>query len=127
MGTFRATIEVAASAEGPFEPVDALVDSGATYTLLPSALLERIGVPRARKRTFVIADGSVHELDMGLAWVRLRGEESPSWVVFGPDSAEPLLGAVTLEEFTLGIDPVRGELVPMNGYLVGLTARDNTS
>ena len=126
MGTFRAAIEVAASADGPFEAVDALVDSGATYTLRPSALLERLGVSRARKRTFVIADGSVHELDMGLAWVRLRGEASPSWVVFGPDSAE-LLGAVTLEEFTLGMDPVRGELVPMNGYLVGLPARDSNS
>ena len=126
MGTFRTTIEVAASADGPFEAIDALVDSGATYAL-PSALLEMIGVARARKRTFVIAHGSVHELEMGLAWVRLRGEESPSWVVFGPDSAEPLLGAVTLEEFTLGIDPVRGELIRLNGYLVGLTTRDSTS
>src|SRR5688572_5194923 len=125
MGTFRTTIEVAGSVDSNFVTVDARVDSGATYTLLPSALLERLGVSRSRQRTFVIADGSVHELDMGLAWVRLRGEESPSWVVFGPDSAEPLLGAVTLEEFTLGMDPVRGELIPMNGYLVGLTARDS--
>ena len=41
-------------------------------------------------------------------------------VVFGDEDAEPLLGAVTLEEFGLGVDPVRRRLVPVDGYLVGL-------
>ena len=41
-------------------------------------------------------------------------------VVFGDDGAEPLLGAVTMEEFGLGVDPVRRRLAPVDGYLVGL-------
>jgi hypothetical protein len=45
-------------------------------------------------------------------------------VVFGPDDAEPLLGAVTMEEFALGIDPVRRELTRVRGYLVGLRQED---
>jgi predicted aspartyl protease len=124
MGTFHTPIEVAREAGGPYETVEALVDSGATYTLLPRTLLERLGVQRRSKRTFVIADGTVHELDMGLIWIRLQGEENPSLVVFGPDDAEPLLGAVTMEEFALGIDPVRRELTRVRGYLVGLRQED---
>ncbi len=120
MGTFHTSIEVGATAEGPFEAVDALVDSGATYTLLPRPLLERLGVRPTRRRTFVIADGSVHDLDMAWVYVRLRDETNPSLVVFGPPGAMALLGAVTLEEFALGIDPLRQELIPMRAYLTGL-------
>lgn len=121
MGTFHTAIEVGASADGPFEAVDALVDSGATYTLLPAPVLERLGVQPTRRRTFVLADGSVHDLDMAWVFVRLRGETNPSLVVFGPAGATALLGAVTMEEFALGIDPLRQELIPMRAYLTGLT------
>jgi clan AA aspartic protease len=120
VGTFRAAIEIAATADGPFELVDALVDSGASYTLLPAPLLERLGVRRARTRTFVLADGSVQDMDLGIAWVRFEGDESPTNVVFGPEDAEPLLGAITLEEFGLAIDPQQGRLIPLRLYLVGL-------
>ena len=39
-------------------------------------------------------------------------------VVFWDDEALPLLGAVTLEIFSLGIDPVNGLLVPVDSFLL---------
>ena len=38
-------------------------------------------------------------------------------VVFGEDGGPLLLGAVTLEEFGLGVDPVGRKLVPVPGLL----------
>jgi hypothetical protein len=39
-------------------------------------------------------------------------------VTFGDEGMAPILGAVTLEEFRLGVDPVRQELVPVIGLLM---------
>ena len=38
-------------------------------------------------------------------------------VVFVEEDSQPLLGAVTLEIFRLGIDPVEMRLVPVDGLL----------
>ena len=119
MGTFQTPIELAANPDEPFEAIDALVDTGATYTVAPAPLLRRIGVEPIVRRQFALADGSTTEWDMGIAHVRLRGETLPSLVVFGEDDAEPLLGAVTLEEFGLGVDPVGRRLVPVVAYRAG--------
>ena len=124
MGTFHSAIELAAGPGGPFESLEALVDSGAAYTLVPGTILARLGVARIDRQTFVIADGSRVERDIGEAVVRIGGRARTSVVVFGDADAEPLLGAVTLEEFGLGIDPVGRRLVPVPGYLVGLNPED---
>ena len=120
MGTFHETIGLATRPGGPPEEIAALVDTGATYTLVPAPILRRLGVEPIRRQTFLIADGSRVEREVGWLLVRIGGEESPTVVVFGDEDAEPLLGAVTLEEFGLGVDPVRRRLVPVDGYLVGL-------
>jgi hypothetical protein len=39
-------------------------------------------------------------------------------VVFGDEGALPLLGAFTLEEFGLSVDPVGRKLIPVPGLLV---------
>ncbi len=123
MGTFRTSIEVARDARGPFEVVDALVDSGATYTVLPRILLERLGVPPSDTQVFVLADGRQIDRPVGELTVRIDERTRTTVVVFGEGDAESLLGAVTLESFGLGIDPVKQELVRVSGYLVGMLLR----
>ncbi len=120
MGTFHHRIELAAGPAGPFESLDALADSGATYSLVPKAVLTRLGIAPVDVQTFVIADGCRPERELGEAVVRIDGRNRTTVVVFGDDEAEPLLGAVTLESFGLGIDPVGRQLIPAPGYLVGL-------
>ena len=44
MGTFRVAIEVGDLRGQRFEKVEALVDTGASYTLLPATLLRRLGI-----------------------------------------------------------------------------------
>ena len=45
--------------------------------------------------------------------MRLDGRSRHTACGFGDEGTEPLLGAVTLEEFALGVDPVNGRLLPM--------------
>ncbi len=40
-------------------------------------------------------------------------------VIFGDEDSQPLLGAVTLEIFRLGVDAVSQRLIPVPGLLMG--------
>ena len=48
----------AAGPDGASVTLDALVDTGATYTLAPASVLRRLGVEPIGRQTFLIADGS---------------------------------------------------------------------
>lgn len=117
MGTFRVSIQLAAVSGAHFESMEALVDTGASYTWIPCDLLERLGVLADEERVFVLADG--REVRYPMAWVRVRlGERiQPTLVVCGDTGTEPLLGAFTLEGFGLGVDPVNRRLIPVPGLL----------
>ena len=123
MGTFRVSIAIGDPQGQQFEPVETLVDTGATYTTLPGSLLRRLGVPPDRRAEFELADGSTVELGMGQTWLRIDGATAIVPVVFAEEGSEPLLGAVTLEIFLLNVDPVRQRLVPTRGLLMTLTGQ----
>jgi len=119
MATFRVTIEIGPMDQSRFEQIEALVDTGATYTVVPRDVLERLGITPQFRRRFRLADGRVVELDMAVVAIRLEGQTLPTICVFGEEGMDALLGAVTLEEFGLGVDPVNQRLVPIELLLVG--------
>ena len=118
MGTFQVEMEIGDPQGQRYERVNALVDSGATYSTVPSSMLRSLGVVPHGTRRFVMADGTRIERDFGRTWVRLDGQEDIVPVIFSDDDALPLLGAVTLEIFSLGIDPVNSRLIPVDGLLM---------
>jgi clan AA aspartic protease len=117
MGSFRVRIEIGDPEGRRFEALQALVDTGATYTWVPRSVLERLGVRPARQRPFIMADGRQVFYDMAWILVRLDAETQPTLVVFGDEGTEPLLGVVTLEEFGLGVDALNQRLIPTPGLL----------
>jgi predicted aspartyl protease len=118
MGVFRVPIEVGDSAARTFELVEAMVDMGATNTMLPADLLRKLGVTPYKKSIFELGDGRHVEFELGRTWVKVDGQQEFAQVIFGSDDAEPLLGAITLEEMALAADPVSRRLVPVNKYLL---------
>ena len=120
MGTFSVRLEVGNPSGQRFETIDAMVDSGATYTVLPASLLEGLDVDAHSTRHFRLADGSRVERRFGRTWIRINGEADVSPVVFWDEESLPLLGAVTLEIFGLGIDPVNRRLIPVDALLPAL-------
>ncbi len=119
MGTFRVAMEIGDPQGQRFEPVEALVDTGATYTVAPRSLLERLGVKPHTRAPFRLADERQVEYDIGRTWVRVEGQAEIVLIVFGEEGADPLVGAFTLEAFRLAVDSVSQTLVPVPGLLKG--------
>jgi clan AA aspartic protease len=117
MGHFREPIQIASPGGGRFESMDALVDTGATYTWVPRDLLQRLGVAPEETWPFVLADGS--EVRYPVAWVQIRigGRAQPTIAVFGEPGTEAILGVFPLEGFRLAADPVNRRLVSVPGLL----------
>jgi predicted aspartyl protease len=95
---------------GRRERVRFLVDSGAIYSLAPSAVLRRLGIRALRREEFELADGSTMRRQVGLVLFRVGNTLGGSEVIFGGSRDEPLLGAVTLEALGFELDPVRRRL-----------------
>lgn len=116
MGTFYVTIQVADRFRERYVNVDAMVDTGSTYSSLPESLLEELGIEREETDVFELADNRLVEYDLGDIRLRLEGREHYVPVIFAPDNTTPLVGAVTLEILRLGIDPVAEKLVPVTAF-----------
>jgi clan AA aspartic protease len=95
--------------------LDALVDTGSTYTWVPRDLVEQIGLAAQFQREFETADGRVIVRDVAVARARLDGQTLPTVVVIADPGDSALLGVVTLEEFGLGVDTVNQRLRPARG------------
>jgi clan AA aspartic protease len=117
MGTFSVLIQVGDPAGQEFIDVEALVDTGASDTVLPRDTLVQLGIQAIDRFTYRLADERVVEYEVGEARVRIDGRERTTQVVFGPEGVTPLLGATTLELFHLGVDPVEQRLIPVPGLL----------
>ena len=118
MGTFQVSIEIGDPAGQRYEMVEALVDTGASYTMVPAPLLERLGVTPHVRAPFLLADGRQVDRDIGRAWVRVDGRAELTLVVFGDPGAQSLLGAYTPEGLRLAADPVGRRLIPVPGLLL---------
>ena len=82
-----------------------LVDTGATDSLAPADELERIGVRRAGKMIYELADGSIREYHFGLVMIEFMGEVTAGRVIFGEAGTEPLLDVTALESVGIMVDP----------------------
>lgn len=87
-----------------------LVDSGASYTVLPHKYAEKLGVKPSFEQTFVLADGRTVKRSIGNALIEFQGREVASPVVLGEKQDSLLLGALTLEGLGLVLDPFSRKL-----------------
>ena len=117
MGTFTVSLGVADLQGQQFIELEALVDTGATYTSIPEDVLERLGAEVRETRPFEIADDRVVEYPVGYATMRVDDREVIALVVFGPPGTAPLFGATTLETAGLGVDPFNRRLIPVTALL----------
>ncbi len=115
MGHFRVSIQVGRGER--FESIDALVDTGATYTWIPRDVLSGLGVVSEKEWPFVLADG--REVRCPVAWVQIGigGRAQRTIAVFGEPGSEAILGVFALEGFRLAADPVNRRLISVPGLL----------
>ena len=92
------------------EVVRFVVDSGATYSVVPRETLDRLGIQPLVEERFTLANGDVITRDKGVAVFKYRDRIGGSDVVFGEPGDENLLGVLTLESLGFALDPLRREL-----------------
>ena len=98
--------------------VEFLVDSGATYTLVPDGTWQEIGLAPKRTMSFTLADGTRTERDVSECRLALPEGDGYTPVILGKPGDEALLGVVTLEILGLVLDPFKRTLAPMRMLLV---------
>ena len=114
MGLTSLQIEVANPATpDSTKPVEFLIDSGAVYSVVQTAVLERLGIGRLREQEFRLADGTRIRRHKGVALFRYEQRIGGADVIFGEVGDSDLLGVTTLEALGLILDPLRRELRPL--------------
>ena len=116
MGEFEVELQVhrydpvlAVAVEGV--TVDALVDTGASDSVLPASLLRGLGIEPIDTVTLTLADNTERDYERGIALFTYGPRSFPCPVVFG-DEGVVLMGATTLESLKLIVDPVDHRLIP---------------
>ena len=91
----------------------ALVGTGAVELALPAELIERLRLAEVGTIRVETADGVDHVYRiMGIAEVEVHGQTCRVQAIELPRGAQPLLGAVTLEEMDWHISPAEMRLLP---------------
>ena len=113
VGTFRADFVIRNRADtGRFESFNGIVDTGASYTVVPASILDALGIEREQTINLTLADGSQREMDIGWVQMELEGRNGHVYAVFGRENGLILLGAMALETFALAADAKNRRLIP---------------
>lgn len=111
MGLTKVTVKIGRG-RGAIE-VDCLVDSGASYTLLPENVWRKLKLLPIDEMKFVLADATVIKRKLSEVWLEYEGKGRTTQVILGEKGDEALLGAMTLEALGLVLNPFTRELAPM--------------
>lgn len=105
---------LAANPRGAVAPVEIkfLVDTGAMSTCVPGPQLEAIGLAPGWSVPIVLADGRGADWMATEIALTLDGRTLHTTCLFWAPGSLPLLGAVSLEQFALAVDPLARKLVP---------------
>ncbi len=113
MGMFEVNVKLANLATPTqTEELSLLVDTGATLSWIPRAILEKLGVKASSRLPFTLADGRRLERDTTAVLLTIDGRKAPVPVAIGEPGEESVLGATALETLGFMVDHVGGKLVP---------------
>jgi clan AA aspartic protease len=92
--------------------VSMLVDTGAYMMSVNETIQEQLQLPFIEKRKAVMANGSIEEFDVvGPLVVKFKNRTAICSAYVLKGDAEPLLGAIPMEEMDVLIHPLRQELI----------------
>jgi predicted aspartyl protease len=94
------------------DTVEALVDTGATFTKISSSVAQRVGSKRRRQVEVVLANGERVSRQLGNLEVEIASQKDVVPVTVGEDGEADLVGYTTLEILGSKVDPVTRKLEP---------------
>ncbi len=97
------------SAPHNVEEVSVMVDTGATLSVFPASLLDRLGIQRTGRRR-LRGFGGVISRATGTVDLTYGGEVAGVTAVFGEEGDPTIMGVTALESLGFNVNPVAGEL-----------------
>jgi clan AA aspartic protease len=92
---------------------EAAVDTGAVELALPAEIVEKLALKPLDVARVYTADGGQHEYRVcGIVELEVQGRKCRVQAIELPRGAEPLLGAVPLEEMDWHVSPQQKKLLP---------------
>jgi predicted aspartyl protease len=114
MGTFSKKVKVSNVADRARSvEVEALVDTGATYSLISGEKLDDVGARPIKTIRLRTIEGELIERQMATVVITLDGLITSDDVVIGQAGDLEVIGARTLEGLGVAADPVGKKLVPV--------------
>ena len=95
------------------EKIEFLIDSGAIYSVVPTPILEKLGIKVLAEQEFRLTDGTRIFRKKGAALFKFGDRIGGPDIIFGEEGDSLLLGALTLTALGLSLDPLRRELRPL--------------
>ena len=95
------------------ERVQFLIDSGAVYSVVPTPVLEGLGIRPLSEQQFRLANGTTMTRKRGIALFRYEERVGAQMSSSAKRGDSNLLGATTLESLGLILDPLKRELRPL--------------
>ena len=121
MSTFTAKFRVWNPAHPEnVEALEAIVDTGAAFSWISRARLERLGVTASRKMPFRTIEGRVLDRDLAAVYIASDEYSAPDVVVRAEAGEMEVLGAHSLEGLGVAADPIQKKLTPT--IMLALTA-----
>ena len=112
MGLVRVTVEIANPQDGSRSQTvrNALVDTGASKTLLPRSIADELQLPVVGTANVRTVDGH-SDVDQCQAILRIQGRQTYHEVFVSDTYPGVLIGVLTLESLGFVVDPKRDRLV----------------
>jgi len=125
MGTFSAKLRVwKEDRPEDMQELDLLVDTGASFSWISKARLERLGIKPTYQMPFRTIDGRVLERDMAVVYIATDGRSVPDLVVMAEEGESEVIGAHSIEGLGMAADPVQRKLVPT--VMLALSGKRNS-
>ena len=96
--------------DGQAAELEAVVDTGATFTKIPRVLASVLGLQVKYETGVELGDGRIVKRGLALAEVEIEGVRRPVLVAVGGEEEKPLIGYTTLEVLGFKVNPVTGRL-----------------
>jgi hypothetical protein len=104
-GITHAPVTVRNIVTGNAFTTDCLLDPEVKNSVLPASELRKIGIKPVGKRIYEVAEGKFEEHEHAYAEISFLEETTISQILFGPEDAQPVLGALSLTAAGIILDP----------------------
>ncbi len=113
MSTFTAKFQVWNPAHPEkVEDLEAMVDTGAAFSWISRARLERLGLTPMRRMPFRTIEGRILDRDLAAVYIASDQYSAPNLVVMAEAEEMEVLGVHSLEGLGVAADPVQKRLTP---------------